>query len=94
MFKLGRRMTGRGAMRLIHSVKNEQADELWVMIEPWCHPYRVPRGSVLVFHYDAKSEDDGRVDTELTSECLVIWFSSDDVPTAELDGKHVEPAWD
>ena len=83
----------RWAMRLIHSVKNEQEDELDVWVEPWCHPYLVPRGSVLVFHYEAKSEESGRVDTVLTPESLVIWFSSAYAPTAELDGKPVEPAW-
>jgi hypothetical protein len=81
-------------MRLMHSVKNEQADELWITVEPWAYPYRVPRGSVLVFHYEAKAEEDGRVDTELTPDCLVIWFGSVYAPTAELDGKPIEPAWD
>ena len=84
----------RWAMRLIHAVRNEQADELDVWVEPWCHPYRVPRRSVLVFHYEAKSEEAGRVDTQLTPESLVIWFSSAYAPTAELDGKPVEPVWD
>ncbi len=84
----------RCGMRLTYSVKNEQADELGVWLEPWCHPYRVPPGSVLIFHYEAKSEEAGRVDTELTPESLIIWFSSAYAPTAELDGKPVELTWD
>ena len=81
-------------MHLIHSVKNERADELQVWVEPWCHPYKVPPGSVLVFYYEAASEEAARVDTVLTPELHVLYFNTDYHPRAELDGEHVEPAWD
>jgi hypothetical protein len=38
-------------------------------------------------------EEDARVDTEITPERLVLWFSTDYNPKAELDGNPVQPAW-
>jgi len=81
-------------MHMIYAVRNGHTDELEVWVEPWCHLYKVPRGSVLTFLYDAASEEEARVDTEPTPERLVVWFSTKFDPKAELDGNPVQPSWD
>jgi hypothetical protein len=81
-------------MKLAHRINNRQVTELEVWVEPWCHAYQVPCGSTLTFRFEAASPEAAQLIVETTQERLVIWFSTDQAPSAELDGTAVQPAWD
>jgi hypothetical protein len=72
-----------------YEIRNEISESLEIWVEPWCHPYFVPRGSTLRLIYVASAE--WPILTELTPERLVVWTNSKYEPTAELDGKAVSP---
>jgi hypothetical protein len=81
-------------MKLAHRISNGQATELEVWVEPWCHAYKVPCGSTLTLHFEAASPEAAQLIVETTAERLVIWFSTDEEPSAELDGARVPPSWE
>jgi hypothetical protein len=73
----------------IYEIRNDFCDELEVWIEPWCHPYRVPRGSVLKLSYNALPGV--ALHTEQMPDRLVVYTNSAYAPAAELDGRPVVP---
>ena len=74
-------------------VQNENAAGLGIWIEPWCHPYRVPKGSRLTLIYDVSGERSGLVEMEANTEGLTYWFDTDYAPDALLDGEPILPMW-
>ena len=76
-------------MNSAYEIRNEISESLEIWVEPWCHPYFVPRGSVLRLSYVASAE--WPIQTVVTPERLVVWTNSNYAPTAELDGKAVSP---
>jgi hypothetical protein len=75
------------------TIQNEVADELGVWIEPFCNPYRVPKGSKLTLIYDASEERGGLIEVEANAEGLTYWFDTDYEPDALLDGAPISPMW-
>ena len=78
-------------MTTAFEIRNEATDRLEIWVEPWCHPYFVPRGSMLKLIYAAGPDP---LSTELTPERLVVWPNSECEPDAELDGRRVSPQFD
>jgi hypothetical protein len=74
-------------MSAAFEIRNDMSDVLEVWIEPWCHPYYVPRGSTLGLSYKAE----GTLLTEHTAERLVVWLNSKYEPDAVLGGRRVLP---
>ena len=70
-------------------IRNNASDSLCVWVEPWCHPYYLPRGACLKLSYDQRFEHPPQI--EVTPETLVVWSNSKQAPSAELDGNPVEP---
>ena len=81
-------------MKRTYMIRNERPEVLDVWHEPWCHPYQVPSGSTLVFHYDASERQRYMVETAVTKEGITIWLDTDHVPDVTLDDLPVEPSWD
>lgn len=77
------------SMNAAYEIRNQVSEELEVWVEPWCHPYRVPRGSVLRLSYAASAEYP--LHTEVTPGGIVVWTNSEREPAAELDGMAVAP---
>jgi hypothetical protein len=75
--------------RTAFEIRNEGSDRLDVWVEPWCHPYTVPRRSTLKLSYRASGG--APLYTEHRPDLLVVWTNSAHAPTAELDGRRVEP---
>lgn len=75
------------------TIQNETADELSVWIEPFCNPYRVPKGSKLTLTYDANGERGGLIEMQATAAGLTCYFDTDYEPDALLDGTPILPMW-
>jgi hypothetical protein len=73
------------------TLQNEVADQLAIWIEPFCNPYRVPRGSKLTLIYDVSVERGGLIEMEANAEGLTYWFDTDYEPDALLDGAAILP---
>lgn len=83
-------LSRRGAgVEHVYEIRNDVADELEVWIEPWCHPYRIPRGAVLKLVYAAA--EGAPLYTEALPERLVVYTNSAYAPDAELNGQPVAP---
>lgn len=80
-------------VKVEHRIRNEISDRLEVWVEPWCHPYKVRRGSVLTLRFKPDRRCAG-LEMELNCERLVVWPDSDHAPEAEIDGRKVEPDWE
>jgi hypothetical protein len=76
-------------MNAAFEIRNLLSEELHVWIEPWCHPYRVPKGSILRLSYAASTEHP--LHTEVTPDGIVVYTNSDHEPAAEVDGRAVAP---
>ena len=75
-------------MKAAYHIQNRSCDLLEVWVEPWCHPYRVPRDSVLRLSYVATRH---ALVTEFTPDGIAVWTNSRDEPSAELDGVAIAP---
>jgi len=43
-------------MKVAYEIQNRSSEQLEVWVEPWCHPYSVPRDSVLRLSYVATKD--------------------------------------